>query len=118
MFAHRSAAHRQIKGLLLKMADKLFTGVRQLEIAIVTASAIKRYITTLRITHLGLWNWGSLTRQLQGFWMIIAQDWTRLRDYAVQVKCDPNWVGDVTFDQLRAHFDEAQIVKLTWFITL
>ena len=42
MFAHRSAAHRNIKGLLLKMADKLFMAVRHLEIPIVTASAIKR----------------------------------------------------------------------------
>ena len=50
--------------------------------------------------------------------MIIAQGWTRLRDYAAQVTCDPNRVGDVTFDQRRAHSDEAQIVKLTWCITL
>ena len=50
--------------------------------------------------------------------MIIAQGWSRLRDYAAQVTCDPNRVGDVTFDQLRAHSDEAQIVKLTWCITL
>ena len=39
-------------------------------------------------------------------------------EYAVQVTGDFNRVRDSMFDRLRAHFDDAQIVELTWRIAL
>lgn len=39
-------------------------------------------------------------------------------EYARQVTVDPNRVRDGVFDALREHFDEAQIVELTWRIAL
>ena len=39
-------------------------------------------------------------------------------EYAVQVTRDFHRVRDAMFDRLRAHFDDAQIVELTWRIAL
>ncbi|MCG8357910.1 MAG: hypothetical protein MI920_20280, partial [Kiloniellales bacterium] len=36
-----------------------------------------------------------------------------VRDYAVQVTTKPQYMGDAIFEQLKAHFSEAQIVELT-----
>ena len=36
-----------------------------------------------------------------------------VRDYAVQVTEKPQYIRDAMFDQLHAHFTEAQIVELT-----
>ena len=39
-------------------------------------------------------------------------------EYAIQVTTDFHRVRDQMFDRLRAHFDDAQIVELTWRIAL
>ena len=39
-------------------------------------------------------------------------------EYAVKVTTDFHRVRDAMFDRLRAHFDDAQIVELTWRIAL
>lgn len=39
-------------------------------------------------------------------------------EYTIQVTNDFNRVRDSMFDRLRAHFDDAQIVELTWRIAL
>jgi len=39
-------------------------------------------------------------------------------EYAREVTLNPNTVRDAIFERLRAHFDDAQIVELTWRIAL
>ena len=43
---------------------------------------------------------------------------TLVRDYALAVTRDSRRLRDATFDRLRAHFDDTQIVEITLLITL
>ena len=122
MFAHRPAALRHIMGMLLEMADKPILDKRHLEIAIVTVSAINRCDYCVAHHAPRLLELGLAKETIAG---ILDDNCPRLdpvdrlvRDYAAQVTRDHNRVGDAMFDQLRAHFDEAQIVELTLRITL
>ena len=122
VFAHRPVALRHIMGMLLEMADQPILDKRHLEIAIVTVSAINRCDYCVahhapRLVELGLAD-ATIARILDDDCPGLSPIDRLVRDYAAQITRDHNRVGDALFDQLRAHFDEAQIVELTLRITL
>jgi uncharacterized peroxidase-related enzyme len=122
VFAHRPPALEHIMGLLLDLADDALLPRRQLEIALVTVSRLNAcaYCVahhTPRLVEQGL--------DADTAANILAPDCPGLddldrlvRDFAVAVTTRPNRMGDAIFDELRRHFDEAQIVELTLRIAL
>lgn len=122
IFAHRPPALRHIMGLLLDFADEAVLPKRYLEIALVVVSKlnaceycvihhaprlVEQGVSAEAVEHI-------LDETVPGF---DAVDHL-VRDYAVKVTNDFNRVRDSTFDELRKHFTEEQIVELTLRIAL
>lgn len=122
IFAHRPPALRHIMGLLLDFADEAVLSKRYLEIALVVVSKlnaceycvihhaprlVEQGVSAEAVEHI-------LDETVPGF---DAVDHL-VRDYAVKVTNDFNRVRDSTFDELRKHFTEEQIVELTLRIAL
>lgn len=122
VFAHRPPALKHIMGLLLDFADEAILPKRYLEIALVVVSKLNaceycvihhaprlvdQGVSTESVEHI-------LDEEVPGF---DAVDHL-VRDYAVKVTNDFNRVRDNTFEDLRAHFTEEQIVELTLRIAL
>ena len=117
VMAHRPVALRHIMGLLLELADEAVLSKRYLEIAIVTASAINKcdycvaHHAPRAVSH-GLPRAAVddiLAAAPEGFDEVDLL----VRDYARQVTEDFHRVRDTTFDALKQHFTEEQIVELT-----
>ena len=122
IFAHRPPALRHIMGLLLELADEAVLPKRYLEIALVTVSSINacEYCVahhTPRMTVQGFEHDAAeriLDDRVPGF-----DDIDHLvRDYARQVTEKAPYMRDAIFEQLKQHFDEAQIFELTLRIAL
>ncbi|MCR9071230.1 MAG: carboxymuconolactone decarboxylase family protein [Alphaproteobacteria bacterium] len=122
VFAHRPPALKHIMGLLLDFADEAVLPKRYLEIALVVVSKLNaceycvihhapRLVeqggTIEAVEHI-------LDERVPGF---DAVDHL-VRDYAAKVTNDFNRVRDQTFEDLRQHFTEEQIVELTLRIAL
>lgn len=117
VFAHRPPALKHIMGLLLDLADEALLPKRYLEIALVVVSKLNEctYCVahhTPRLVEQGLAPESVaniLEPEVPGFDAVDLL----VRDYAVQVTTKPQYMGDAIFEQLKAHFSEAQIVELT-----
>lgn len=122
VFAHRPPALKHIMGLLLDFADEAILPKRYLEIALVVVSKlnaceycvihhaprlVEQGVASESVEHI-------LDETVPGF---DAVDHL-VRDYAVKVTNDFHRVRDATFEELRAHFSEEQIVELTLRIAL
>jgi len=117
VFAHRPPALKHIMGLLLDFADEAILPKRYLEIALVVVSKlnaceycvihhaprlVEQGVAAESVEHI-------LDETVPGF---DAVDHL-VRDYAVKVTNDFHRVRDKTFEDLRSHFTEEQIVELT-----
>ncbi|WPZ32479.1 carboxymuconolactone decarboxylase family protein [Thalassobaculum sp. OXR-137] len=122
IFAHRPPALKHIMGLLLDFADEAILPKRYLEIALVVVSKlnaceycvihhaprlVEQGVSTEAVERI-------LDEEVPGFDEVDHL----VRDYAVKVTNDFNRVRDATFDALRRHFTEEQIVELTLRIAL
>ncbi len=117
VFAHRPPALKHIMGLLLDFADEAVLDKRYLEIALVVVSKLNecKYCVAHhapRLIEQGLANdsvAAILEKEVPGF-----DDVDHLvRDYAVEVTNNWNYIRDDIFERLREHFTEEQIVELT-----
>lgn len=117
VFAHRPPALRHVMGLLLDLADEALLPKRYLEIALVVVSKLNEcdYCVahhTPRLVEQGLAP-EQVARILEPEVPGLDALDLLVRDYAVQVTSAPPRVRDATFEALKAHFSEAQIVELT-----
>lgn len=122
VFAQRPPALRHIMGLLLELADDAVISKRHLEIALVVVSKLNEcdYCIvhhTPRLIGQGLAP-ETIARILEPDCPGLDDVERLVRDYAVQVTTASNRIRDATFDRLREHFTEAQIVELTLRIAL
>ena len=117
VFAHRPAALRHIMGMLLELADEALVPKRYLEIAVVTVSKLNECAYCVahhapQLVEQGLP--ADTARHILEPDCPGLDDVDRLvRDFAVAVTTKPQHVRDAMFDDLRHHFDDAQIVELT-----
>ena len=117
IFAHRPPALRHIMGLLLELQEEAVLPKRYLEIALVVVSKINEceYCVSHHAPRLAAQGFHPeatakiLDDQVPGFDEVD----TLVRDYAVQVTNNFQYMGDAIFDELKKHFSEAQIVELT-----
>lgn len=117
VFAHRPPALRHIMGLLLDLADERVLPKRYLEIALVTVSKLNecKYCVAHhapRLIEQGLSAKAAaniLDREVDGFDEVD----TLVRDFAVEVTNNPQYMRDKMFDNLKTYFTEEQIVELT-----
>lgn len=117
VFAHRPPALRHVMGLLLELADEALLPKRYLEIALVVVSKLNEcdYCVahhTPRLVEQGLAP-DQVARILDPEVPGLDPLDLLVRDYAVQVTSAPPRVRDATFEALKEHFSEAQIVELT-----
>ncbi len=117
IFAHRPPALKHIMGLLLELSDEQVLPKRYLEIALVVVSKINecRYCVahhTPRLIEQGLEPQAVekiLETEVPGFDEVDML----VRDYAVQVTNNFQYIRDKIFDDLKQHFTEEQIVEWT-----
>lgn len=122
IFAQRPPALRHIMGLLLDLADEAVLPKRYLEIALVVVSKINECEYCVahhapRLVGQGFQPDAAvhiLDEQVPGFDEVDML----VRDYAVQVTNNFQYMRDAIFDELKKHFTEAQIVELTLRIAL
>ncbi len=117
VFAHRPPALKHIMGLLLDFADEAVLSKRYLEIALVAVSKINecRYCVahhTPRAIEQGL-GADAVANILEPEIAEFDEVDMLVRDYAVAVTNNWNYIPDAMFDNLRKHFSEEQIVELT-----
>jgi uncharacterized peroxidase-related enzyme len=117
VMAHRPPALRHIMGLLLELSEEQILPKRYLEIALVVVSKINecRYCVahhTPRLIEQGLTPEavaGILEPVVPGFDEVDML----VRDYAVEVTNNFQYIRDGIFERLGKHFTEEQIVELT-----
>jgi len=117
VFAHRPPAVKHIMGLLLNFADEQILPKRYLEIALVVVSKINEctYCVahhTPRLIEQGLTPdavTNILEPEVDGFDDIDML----VRDFAVQVTNNFQYMRDDIFVEMKKHFTEEQIVELT-----
>jgi uncharacterized peroxidase-related enzyme len=117
IFAHRPPALKHIMGMLMEMADEQVLPKRYLEIALVVVSKLNecRYCVAHhapRLIEQGLPPESVaaiLEPEVPGFDEVDLL----VRDYAVQVTNNFQYIRDKIFDDLKQHFTEEQIVELT-----
>ena len=122
IFAQRPPALRHIMGLLLEFQDEGVLQKRYLEIALVTVSKINA--CEYCVVHHG----PRMTRQgfdAKAFDKILDPRVPGfdevdhlVRDYAVQVTNNFQYMRDAIFGKLKEHFSEEQIFELTFRIAL
>lgn len=117
VFAHRPPALKHIMGMLLEMADEALVPKRYLEIAVVTVSKLNECAYCVAHHAPQLVDQGlepdTVARILEDDCPGLDDVDRLVRDFARQVTTQPQTMRDAIFDQLRAHFTEAQIVELT-----
>ena len=117
IFAHRPPALKHIMGLLLEFSDENILPKRYLEIALVVVSKINecRYCVahhTPRAIEHGLTPdavANILEAEVDGFDEVDML----VRDFAMQVTNNFQYMRDQIFVDMRKHFSEEQIVELT-----
>ena len=122
IFAHRPAALKHIMGLLLDFADEAILSKRYLEIALVVVSKLNACEYCVIHHAPRLLDQGVSAEAVERILDETVPGFDEVdhlvRDYAVKVTNDFNRVRDATFDELRKHFSEEQIVELTLRIAL
>lgn len=122
IFAHRPPALRHIMGLLLELADEAVLPKRYLEIALVVVSKLNecKYCVAHHAPRLAAQGFEPdatdkiLEDQVPGFDEVDML----VRNYAVEVTNNFQYMRDGIFDELKKHFSEEQIVELTLRIAL
>ncbi|MEM8687965.1 MAG: carboxymuconolactone decarboxylase family protein [Pseudomonadota bacterium] len=122
IFAHRPPALRHIMGLLLDLADEGVLPKRYLEIALVVVSKLNecKYCVAHHAPRLTAQGFEAdatdkiLEDQVPGFDEVDML----VRNYAVEVTNNFQYMRDGIFDELKKHFSEEQIVELTLRIAL
>ncbi len=122
IFAQRPPALRHIMGLLLDLADEAVLPKRYLEIALVVVSKINecKYCVAHHAPRLTAQGFEAdatdkiLEDQVPGFDEVDML----VRNYAVEVTNNFQYMRDGIFDELKKHFSEEQIVELTLRIAL
>ena len=122
IFAHRPPALRHIMGLLLDLADEAVLPKRYLEIALVVVSKLNecKYCVAHHAPRLTAQGFEAdatdkiLDDQVPGFDEVDML----VRNYAVEVTNNFQYMRDGIFDELKKHFSEEQIVELTLRIAL
>ena len=122
IFAHRPPALRHIMGLLLDLADEAVLPKRYLEIALVVVSKLNEceYCVAHHAPRLAAQGFEAdatdkiLDDQVPGFDEVDML----VRNYAVEVTNNFQYMRDGIFDELKKHFSEEQIVELTLRIAL
>ena len=117
VFAHRPAAVKQLLGIVLDFADKGCLSKRYLEIVLVVVSKLNEctYCVahhTPRLIAQGLPP-KTIAEILEPDCPGLDPVDRMVRDFAVQVTNDPGQIRDSTFDELKQHFSEEQLVELT-----
>ncbi len=122
IFAQRPPALRHIMGLLLELQKEAVLPTRYLEIALVTVSKINA--CEYCVAHHG----PRMTRQgfdVDAFDQLLEDEVPGfdeidllVRDYAIEVTNNFQYVRDEIFEKLRIHFNEGQIFELTLRIAL
>jgi len=122
IFAQRPPALRHIMGLLLELADEAVLSKRYLEIALVTVSKLNA--CEYCVAHHGP-RLASAGFSAQAFDQLLADEVPGfdevdhlVRDYAVQVTNNFQYMRDAIFEKLKQHFSDAQIFELTLRIAL
>ena len=122
ILAHRPPAFRHLFNMLFELAEEDVLPKRYLEIALVTVSRLNacEYCVvhhTPRLSSYGIDPVSAekiLEAEIPGFDKVD----TLVRDYAVQVTRQPQYIKDSIFVELREYFDDSQIVELTLRISL
>lgn len=123
VMANRAPVLEHTFGLLLDLKTEGVLPVRYLELALVTVSKLNECTFcvsnhTPRLNASGI----SLTAAENILNYAEVEEFDDVDklvvEYAIQVTNDFHRVRDGMFDRLRAHFDDAQIVELTWRIAL
>ena len=123
VMANRPPVLEHTFGLLLDLKAEGVLPARYLELALVTVSklnectfCVSNHTPKLNASGISL----SAAENILAYEEIDEfDDLDRLViEYAIKVTTDFNRVRDAMFDRLRAHFDDAQIVELTWRIAL
>ena len=122
IFAHRPPALLHIMGLLLELSDEAVLPKRYLEIALVVVSKINECTYCVahhapRLVGQGF-EADSAERILEDAVPGFDEVDMLVRDYAVQVTNNFQYMRDAIFDELKKHFSEEQIVELTLRIAL
>jgi len=122
VFAQRPPALRHIMGLLLELQNEAVLSKRYLEIALVTVSKINA--CQYCVAHHG----PRMTRQgfdVDAFDQLLEDQVPGfddidllVRDYAIEVTNNFQYMRDEIFERLKIHFSEEQIFELTFRIAL
>ncbi len=117
VFAHRPPALKHLMGLLLDLADEALLPKRYLEIVLVVVSKLNECTYCVAHHSPRLFDQGLAPETVAN---ILEPDCPGLdevdklvRDYAVQVTTKPQRIRDATFERLKAHYTEAELVELT-----
>jgi len=117
VFAHRPTALRHIMGLLLELSDEQILPKRYLEIVLLVVSKINecRYCVahhTPRLIEQGF-SPETVTNILEPEVPGFDEVDMLVRDYAIEVTNNFQYIRDGIFERLKQHFTEEQIVELT-----
>jgi len=121
--AHRPPILRHLYPMLLELREEALVSRRHIELAVVAVSKLNA-CTYCVSHHAPVLEVEGLSRE--GIERLLdPEDHPELDDadkavveYAIQVTENPGRIRDSVFERLRAHFDDAQIVELTWRIAL
>lgn len=122
VFAHRPAAVKHIMGLLLALHDEAILPKRYLEIALVVVSTINKCEYCISHHAPRAVAYGLSAKALEDILGEAPDGFDAVdllvRDYAVQVTSNFQYMKDAIFKELKQHFTEEQIVELTLRIAL
>tara|TARA_E500000178_G_scaffold347048_1_gene399664 strand:- start:511 stop:1098 length:588 start_codon:yes stop_codon:yes gene_type:complete len=117
VFAHRPPALKHIMGLLLDLADEAILPKRYLEIALVTVSKLNECGYCIAHHAPRLTDQGFAAEATDAILDEVVPGFDEVdhlvRDFARDVTDNFQYMRDESFDKLRAHFSEEQIVELT-----
>ena len=117
VFAHRPPALKHIMGLLLDLADEAILPKRYLEIALVTVSKLNECGYCVAHHAPRLTDQGFAAEAADAILDEVVPEFDEVdhlvRDFARDVTDNFQYMRDESFDKLRAHFSEEQIVELT-----
>lgn len=122
VFAHRPPALKHIMGLLLEFYDEAVLPKRYLEISLVVVSTINKCEYCIAHHAPRAVEHGLSAKAVENILSEQPDDFDEVdllvRDYAVQVTNNFQYMRDKIFTDLKQHFSEEQIVELTLRIAL